>query len=170
MNESEKICTRCKLSYPLTEFYTTKRPWCKPCCRVVSRERNRGTVLRIVKTPEEVEITKGLHRVMGNVYVSAHNKKKACINDITTKMLRGYYKLQGGKCFYTGVKMKLSSDLLKDPMLISVDRIDSSKGYIDGNVVLCCLGMNWLKNIHTDKLMFECLNLFYIGAKSLGKI
>lgn len=66
--------------------------------------------------------------------------------------------------------MKLSSDFKKDPLLMSVDRIDSNKGYVEGNVVLCCLGMNWLKNIHDEPTTMDCLKKFYEGAKTIGKI
>ena len=29
---------------------------------------------------------------------------------------------------------------------VSIDRLDNSKGYIDGNVVLCCAAVNIMKN------------------------
>jgi len=83
--------------------------------------------------------------------------------------LRKIYESQAGKCYYTGIPMKLAS-YSKDPLLMSIDRIDYKIGYDETNIVLCCLGMNWLKNIHDETTMFNALKLFYEGAKSNHKI
>lgn len=51
-------------------------------------------------------------------------------------------------CFYTGVKMnKPIGENSKDFHDLTLDRIDSSKGYITGNVVACTRAANNLKAI-----------------------
>lgn len=62
---------------------------------------------------------------------------------------------QNGKCYYTNVDMKLIA-LTKNPFQVSIDRIDSSKGYIVGNIVLCCQSINYMKNDYslTDFIEF----------------
>jgi len=46
-------------------------------------------------------------------------------------------------CFYTNVPMTLNN---KDLRSVSVDRVDSDFGYIEGNIVLCCKGINLMKS------------------------
>ena len=43
------------------------------------------------------------------------------------------------RCFYTGVLM---NDREHDPKQLTLDRIDASIGYTDGNTVACCLDIN----------------------------
>lgn len=49
---------------------------------------------------------------------------------------------QNGLCFYTDIPMTFGKKLFS----ASLDRIDSSLGYVDGNVVWCCIGINYCKN------------------------
>lgn len=166
-----KVCTRCKVEKECTAYYLHRKKelnsWCKSCCKEVANARHKGVVIKVVKSDFDKLLTKGLNRLIGCVYSSSHNKYKECPCNINTKSLRELYKRQEGRCHYTGIEMKLGSIQKKDPFLISVDRIDSTQGYVNGNVVLCCLGMNWLKNIHDEKTLFECLRRFSDGAKSL---
>lgn len=46
------------------------------------------------------------------------------------------------KCYYTGETFDPSSEENK----ASIDRIDASKGYVTGNVVVCCKRINNLKS------------------------
>ena len=84
--------------------------------------------------------------------------------------LRALHRKQGGKCYYTGVHMSYSSPIKMDPLMMSIDKRNPNKGYIAGNVVLCCLGVNYLKNASTPRRMYEALAQFYHGAKRLGRI
>ena len=63
--------------------------------------------------------------------------------DITSLYLMELFDKQGGKCYYTGMPMNFPNVRLTKP---SVDRIDSTKGYTKDNIVLCCMGINFLKN------------------------
>ena len=59
------------------------------------------------------------------------------------------YKLwdtQHGKCAISGIDMTYIANCGRIPTNVSVDRIDSSKGYIKGNVQLVCMAVNQMKN------------------------
>lgn len=64
------------------------------------------------------------------------------------------YNLQEGKCYYSGLKMSTGiGDINSKESCLSIDRVDSSKGYEKDNVVLCCTGINIMKN-NLDKNEF----------------
>ncbi len=49
-------------------------------------------------------------------------------------------------CAYTGIDLTCKSH---QPNTVSLDRIDSTKGYTEDNVVLCCWTANMMKNSST---------------------
>lgn len=91
-------------------------------------------------------------------------------SSIRSADIRDLYKKQEGKCFYTGVDMELMGGIKNNPRAMSVDRVDSSRGYDLDNVVLTCYGLNCLKGRHSAALMFENLKHFYAGAVLKGNI
>ncbi len=68
--------------------------------------------------------------------------------------LENMYGDQNGRCFYSYVVLacpKTSAELEDtwgNPYKISLDRVDSDKGYIKGNVVLCAASINLGKRDH----------------------
>jgi hypothetical protein len=68
---------------------------------------------------------------------------------------------QKGICPYTGLKMVLQGNQLKNtdlPNTTSVDRIDSSKGYVEENVELVCISVNLSKGSFSKDTMLEFYN------------
>lgn len=63
--------------------------------------------------------------------------------DITPEYLKQLWDSQHGICPYTGFDMELIGNSLNQA---SLDRIDSTKGYIKGNVEFVCLFINLAKN------------------------
>lgn len=63
-------------------------------------------------------------------------------------------------CFYTGVKFDKNDENLK----ITVDRIDSKKGYVKGNVVVCTHAANQFKNT-----LIESKNSMFKGPSELKR-
>lgn len=53
--------------------------------------------------------------------------------------------LRAKKCYYTGIVMTKQVSQAQAPTDITIDRIDSTKGYVKGNVVACCHAVNRLK-------------------------
>lgn len=159
----EKFCPRCdSWKDRATEFSPkrggTKRvhSWCKKCCvDDVSSWRKSNRKKKGIRHGSV--LTERLQRILANMIRQGTH--------LRSSFLREQYERQQGKCYYTGVEMKLMTDKKSDPMIMSCDRIDSSKGYEEGNVVLCCLGINHLKGRHSAEYMYECLQAFAEGAK-----
>lgn len=77
-----------------------------------------------------------------------NKEKHGPLEKITEQMLRDIYDKQEGLCFYSGEVLKVRRDPgdVRHKLQVSVDRIDSSKGYIVGNMVLSCWKVNQMKN------------------------
>lgn len=71
-------------------------------------------------------------------------KKKKLKHNIDVSWIK--QKLQAGRCEYT--KLQFSKETL---LRASIDRIDSSKGYLKSNCRMVCWGYNVLKSNMTDK-------------------
>jgi len=62
---------------------------------------------------------------------------------VTFKVLVEIYLRHNNKCYYTDLEMNHKHP---DPLGMSVDRIDSSIGYTEDNIVFCCWFVNVAKN------------------------
>jgi hypothetical protein len=81
-------------------------------------------------------------------------------SDLTLDYLKLLWEAQNGICLYTGYKMDLpintkQHNKLHTPFSASLDRIDSSKGYIQGNVEFVCLAVNYAKNTFSREDILE---------------
>lgn len=80
------------------------------------------------------------------------NKEKgSLLTNLSVQYLKKLFEFQKGICPYTGIKMELRDTtnnlhLKKSIIQASLDRTDSSQGYIEGNVEFVCLGVNYAKN------------------------
>ncbi len=77
--------------------------------------------------------------------------------------------LEAKKCYYTGITLTFpdnSEDRSLKATDLTIDRIDSSKGYVSGNVVACSNAFNQLKS------QFEGAGVIGIktACKAFGKI
>lgn len=91
---------------------------------------------------------------------SARSQDAAC--DFDVQYLPDLWEQQCGLCFYTGAPMKFTSDILRDPDLVSMDRMVPAKGYSRGNIALCRWVVNRTKHslspkqfVATCKLILE---------------
>ena len=82
--------------------------------------------------------------------------------DITVEDLKNLWDDQGGKCAISGLEMteppsdrqrKKTKD--RNPLTGSLDRIDSDKGYVKGNIQWVCTFVNYAKNNFKDKQIKE---------------
>jgi hypothetical protein len=76
---------------------------------------------------------------------------------VTLDDLKRVWDNQSGICVYTGVKLIRPSETKEnDPnYTASLDRIDSSKGYVKGNIQFISMAANYAKNKMTHEKMLE---------------
>jgi len=89
-------------------------------------------------------------------FLKKARSKERCVKygetDLTLEYLKSLWMSQNGICPYTGKLMSLPESSSKrdqqkqPPNGASLDRIDSTKGYIQGNVEFVCLAVNYAKN------------------------
>lgn len=133
----ERVCNSCGKTYPLTsEFFHTNnygkgfRYQCKKCRNGMKRKNDHESTLKeILALRCRKAIQRAKHRNMDY--------------NITPEFLMEMWKLQDGKCFYSGLQMSYD---INDLYTVSLDRIDSNKGYTKDNVVLSCWSINSMKN------------------------
>jgi len=78
---------------------------------------------------------------------------KGC--DITFEFLKELWFEQKAICPYSKRNMTLDESENTSPSTASLDRIDSSKGYIKGNVEFVCLSVNFAKSDFTKNQILE---------------
>ena len=90
--------------------------------------------------------------------IRATKKGKDISIEIVQEYIEKLYEDQGGSCAISGLEMAMETNDVKS---LSIDRIDSSKGYIPGNVQLVCGIINNMKNEYSmETFMNECKNVY----------
>lgn len=90
-------------------------------------------------------------------FMNGLTHKKIKDRNLTVDFLDSLYKKQNGKCAISGRDMTYITGQGRVPTNISIDRIDSSKGYEEENCQLTCLQVNLMKqNLHESDLVFWC--------------
>lgn len=85
------------------------------------------------------------------------------IVDIDYNYLTKLWAEQEGKCAILGLPMEHKRHSMKS---ISIDRIDSSKGYTPGNVQLVCQCINRMKNTHSNEEVRTILDEYVQNRKN----
>lgn len=77
--------------------------------------------------------------------------------DLTPEYIKELLEKQNYKCYYTNQTLNYNN-LHYQP---TIDRIDSSKGYIQGNIVICCNIINVMKSDQTLEEFKSNIDLLY---------
>lgn len=77
-------------------------------------------------------------------YYQASAAKRGLSWEVTPEYLWSVWEAQGGFCAYTGWSLVHGETA-------SIDRIDSSKGYIEGNVHWVHRDVNWMKGAYSEE-------------------
>ena len=99
-----------------------------------------------------------------DVWLRKSTIPKGCKKELNVSIeyLREIWEKQEGICPYLGIKLTINTygKIKKDPVTsASLDRIDSSKGYVKGNIQWISRSMNYLKNDMTEQQIQEVINL-----------
>lgn len=146
-----KCCNEIKslnLFSPLKSRVLSYKRWSSTCKECIRNYQNTWYEARNINLSQKIAIilkrTKTKYKKLGKQF------------DLTKKFILDLYEKQQGKCFYTGLDLLVSSDE-SNYHCLSIDRIDSSKGYTQDNVVLCCWIINRIKiNLSVDEFVNYC--------------
>jgi len=141
-----RTCKTCKTNKDINRFEISKGYRAR-ICRACRQSRKRKI------------ISESPYAYINSIYSQlAYRRKPTHKFNITTDYLHKLYDKQKGICQYSGVTMTHVKDgtgyHLKN---ISIDRIDNTKGYEEGNIALVCLAVNMMKyTLELDQLIDWC--------------
>ena len=134
-------CQDCGTTNP-ENFYKNSHILCKKC----KENRKKLKLIQDIASKLYYNSTKSFKT---KNHIQEYNLTKEYIQEILEN--------QNYKCAYTGVELKIGNKLTNP----TIDRIDSSKGYIKGNIVICTEFANTAKNDLTLDEFKNQINLLY---------
>lgn len=152
-----KTCIKCKQNLPLEDFYyhilrKTRTNTCKKCnsvkCREYQSEKRKAGDVNFILRSRAANMKRDCKTRKGGTIEVAKN---------LPEILLKQYAKQAGLCFYTNEPMDLFGYHHHNDNFASVDRLDSTKGYVEGNVVFCLSIINRMKqDMSLDQLKARC--------------
>lgn len=145
LDDGSLFCYICKKYKSQDQFDDNKSKWfrnykdcrCKEC---KSRQRKKRLLANnTIKSPYELLD----HRYL---CLQDRAKRNGLSVDITKEYLHELWDKQKGRCAMSNIQMTYISNCGRIPTNVSVDRIDSSKGYTKDNVQLVCMAINQMKS------------------------
>lgn len=137
--KSEYKCQYCGETDP-SKFEPNNHITCKHCKNRLAYEREH----------KDME-TALYHRSLDSAY------RRGLEFNLSKEYIKAILEEQNYKCFYTGEKLINGKDLFTQP---SIDRIDSNKGYVEGNIVICTVIANTMKQELTINNLYAILHKF----------
>jgi hypothetical protein len=163
-----KICNRCKLEKPLSEFHKDKSKkdgygtLCKDCKNKANSlysmtDKGIARLKRYRQTEKYKEANRNRSNSLSGKYNSyKRNAKRRNIEfNLTKEQFTQYWQLP---CSYCGSKVKR----------VGLDRINNNKGYDLDNVVPCCATCNYMKLDLTQKQFKNHIIKIYNHMKLKG--
>ena len=125
---------------------------CSRYCGAVSSNKKStrtGDVKNLGKLARKDELTPFRHFIRSYKSRAKMNKTWKIPFELTIQDLFELWNKQKGLCSYTGYKLihpYENKGKQQTPYLASIDRIDSTKGYVKDNIEFVCLVINYAKN------------------------
>lgn len=153
------ICSK-EIKYKQSHIKQISNPTCSRLCSGMMRSKSYNKD----NNPRSLKLT-DFERFFWDKATDLKNRAKAKKLDfnVTYKDLLTLYQQQSGKCHYSDLPLKIykkGENIKISHDTLSVDRIDSSKGYTLENIVLCLNCINMLKahhNLNDIKKVFKAL-------------
>ena len=156
--DGSKQCLLCRTVKPCEAFrlarnsFAGRYPYCKGCAAT------RSNVQQRVRRKEDWAFR--LIQNVRNAYQYWRRKKGAldwAPSDVTREHLFELFATQEGRCGWTGITLDLTA--VGKPWSVSLDRLDCSKGYLQGNVMLTCVAANLARNDSTPDEMLAFIKM-----------
>lgn len=153
---NKMVCRTCSQEKSLEMFSPRSHPdykmWVKECRDCENKRKDNVAKKRAVNKGLEWNINQILRGI-----------KRRCSQyqreiDIDTQFLIDLFNQQNGLCPYSGNKMVFD---INSPERLSLDRKDSTKGYIKSNVVWCCWQANNMKQDLSMDDFKKWVNIIY---------
>jgi hypothetical protein len=151
-------CTKCKESKEDVEFYKHSgrdsglSAWCKSCSKVVAKTRQQSNYFR-----EHQRTYRRTHRaakLIGTIRSRARSRSMEFDLDGFVQEIQS--RIDTGVCEMSGVRFDI--DATRSFNSPSIDRIDSSKGYVFSNIRVVCLAMNVALNDWGEEALAGVMN------------
>lgn len=142
-----KWCNGCKQFLTIQSFTTnnTRHDGVTALCKVCYLERP----VRQKYAKKLLEKRKTLDGWLKHAVsrLKSHAKSRGMEYSINYEYAKKQWDDQGGVCYYSGIPLEFGTGSLKSA---SFERLDSTKGYISGNVVFASLALNHAKHSSTQ--------------------
>ena len=147
-------CDHCEIMFskPVTEYNRNVSLNRKNYCSRSCTGKRMGNIAHLKKVNSNYDISQHSKNLIdeftGFRYYLRNSKSRDKEHTITLQDLKDQWESQKGKCTYTGIDLQLyknTKSLIPYEQKASLDRIDSSLGYIKGNIEFISLPINYLK-------------------------
>lgn len=160
-----KKCKKCGLSASEgISFRVHKRNGeqsiCRSCEAKIAQEYRKNNPDKIAKNKKRYHQNhRGTIKHHVQEKIATWRKASSVPSDLTVDYLCALYDQQDGYCYYSGEKMIFGwVDGKVHHNSLSLDKLDPSKGYVQGNVVWCTYLTNTMKQNMTEIAFFNYLN------------
>lgn len=170
--DGARICTKCEVNKNLTEYYYNRNrkcymASCKKCnnkqARLYQKNKDYQKTEKYVFYQRAYEIK----RSSKNRGIVGHNSRKGLeVMDNLREHLIELWDTQNKMCYYTNILMSLTGSHDGNRNAFTVDRVDSSRGYIKGNIVLCT---NIANRVKQDLTLIELYDMCGLIQKNIKK-
>lgn len=156
-----KVCSKCKEHLELFDFYTTGKKadgspkyqsWCKSCISYKMKSYHKKTWGDEKLQFTAFRRTRSVRSFITYLRAKAVKRKNACLS---IDDLEKIWSNQNGKCALTGWELTMILGNGNIPTNASIDRIDSNKEYIEGNVQFVCRAANVFKSNATKEFLYN---------------
>jgi hypothetical protein len=160
------LCTKCLTYQSYNNFDKNEKHWyreyrdlrCKEC-------KNKQYLKRLAQNRGTSDINNLLSKRYAGLVSRA--KEKGLLVDFDKDFLHYLWEKQKGLCAITGIEMTTLVFKGRTLTNVSIDRIDSNKGYLKNNTQLVCMVINQMKsNLTQEELLFFCNKIIKYEKKN----